>query len=408
MTVTALLGELAGIGRNPVSGGYDRLAWTAADAECRAWFRQSAASLGLDVETDRNGNLWAWWHPELEGAALVVGSHLDSVPSGGPYDGPLGVASAFAAVAVLQADGVILRRPVAIVAFADEEGARFGLACAGSRLMTGALDADLARGLRDLDGTSLAEAMTAAGQNPGGLGSDAERLGRIGEFIELHVEQGHLPTNGGAAGIGAAGARIGLADQIWPHGRWRVDVTGQQNHAGTTPIADRRDPMIGLAQVILSVRAAAVREDALATVGKVRVRPGAVNAIPAAASAWIDARAADEQRIRWLVDEVERTTGLHPVEESWTAATVFDRSLVAELAPILESVTDSPLPVLASGAGHDAGVLALAGVPTAMILVRNPSGISHSPEEYVDDVDCELGALALAEAIRARTAAPTR
>ncbi len=398
----ALLDQLAAVGRNPASGGYDRFAWTRADADCRAWFRQQADALGLDVELDRNGNLWAWWHAEVSGTALVVGSHLDSVPSGGAFDGPLGIASAFAAIDTLQRDGIVLTRPVAIVAFADEEGARFGVACTGSRLMTGALHAELARGLIDADGISLSEAMTAAGSDAAHLGRDPERLARIGEYIELHIEQGHLPTDTGADGLAGAGSPLGLATGIWPHGRWRVDITGQQNHAGTTPLPGRDDPMIGLAQVILAVREAAETAGALATVGKVAVHPGAVNAIPGRASAWIDARAAEDQAVRRVVAGVTARTARATVEESWTAATRFDTALVRELAHQLRAATGQDLPRLPSGAGHDAGVLALAGVPSAMILVRNPTGISHAPEEFAEAADCEAGVAALAAVITAR------
>lgn len=407
MSTLTLLDPLAAIGRNPTTGGYDRLAWTMADGDCRAWFRQEADALGLDVELDRNGNLWAWWHPALPGTALVLGSHLDSVPSGGAFDGPLGIASAFSAIRSLQAAEFAPQRPVAVVAFADEEGARFGVACAGSRLMTGALLADDARRLCDVDRVTLPEAMAAAGVDPAQLGADTARLRRIGEFVELHIEQGHLPTaEGGHAGLADAGSPIGLAAGIWPHGRWRVDITGQQNHAGTTPLADRDDPMIALADVILAVRAAAGAAEALATVGKVAVHPGAVNAIPAAASAWIDARAAEERAVRRVIDDVASRTGVRPVEESWTEPTPFDACLVASLSGVLPAVTGASLPVLASGAGHDAGVLALAGISTAMILVRNPTGISHAPEEYAEDADCAVGVEALAAVIRSRTVSP--
>jgi N-carbamoyl-L-amino-acid hydrolase len=403
VSVVGLLAELSDIGRSS-SGGYERSAWTTADADCRAWFEQTAAAIGLDLETDRNGNLWAWWHPALPGSALVVGSHLDSVPNGGAYDGPLGIASAFAAIAALIAEGFVPARPVAVVAFSDEEGARFGVACVGSRLMVGSLDADRALGLADSAGVTLAEALRSAGR-PITVGHDIDRMQRIGEFIELHVEQGHLATTAGEDGIGASGSRIGIAEQIWPHGRWRVDIAGKQNHAGTTAMANRLDPMLGLARLILSVRASAVDEGALATVGKVLVHPGAVNAVPGSASGWIDARAADEQRIRRMMVSVERSTGFVPVEESWTAATRFDPTLAQALSESLETVAGSPLPLLPSGAGHDAGVLALAGIPSAMILVRNPSGISHSPEEFAEDADCELGGRVLAEAIRRRSGA---
>ncbi|HUG50216.1 MAG TPA: allantoate amidohydrolase [Terrimesophilobacter sp.] len=402
MTVVALLDQLTDIGRNPASGGYDRSAWTAADSQCRDWFRQQAQALGLDTELDRNGNLWAWWRGEASGTALVLGSHLDSVPSGGAFDGPLGIASAFAAIGALQKERFTPTRPVAVVAFADEEGARFGVACTGSRLMTGALNPDSARGLVDVDGIALPEAMAAAGADATHLGADPERLARVGEFIELHIEQGHLPTGGGAHGLTRAGSPLGLATGIWPHGRWRIDIAGQQNHAGTTPLADRADPMLGLAAVIVAVRAAAEAAGALATVGKVAVHPGAVNAIPGRASAWIDARAADEYAVRRVIDDVVGRTSLVAVEESWTAQTPFDTALVSGLADQLLAATGRDLPRLPSGAGHDAGVLALAGVPSAMILVRNPTGISHAPEEFADDADCAAGVTALAAVIRAR------
>jgi len=404
MNVLSLLGELTEVGRNPTTGGYDRLAWTGADAELRGWFTQTAHARGLEVETDRNGNLWAWWHAELPGTALVVGSHLDSVPSGGAYDGPLGVASAFAAIAQLQDAGVLPGRPVAVVAFADEEGARFGVACAGSRLMAGALDPDRARTLRDGDGITLAEAFAATGRDAVHLGADDARMRRIGEFVELHVEQGHLPSSTGEDGLGSA--PLGLATSIWPHGRWRVDIRGQQNHAGTTRLSDREDPMIGLARVILAVREAAGRERALATVGRVQVHPGAVNAIPGAATAWIDARAGEEDTVRRVLAEVTRATGFSATEESWTAETRFDQDLTTALNGALGSLSGGgELPLLPSGAGHDAGVLALAGIPTAMILVRNPSGVSHAPEEYADDDASLLGVEALAEVIRLRSRA---
>lgn len=394
MSATGLLDELSAVGRNPHSGGYDRLAWTSVDAECRLWFEQCAEALGLEVEVDRNGNLWAWWGGGADGSVLLIGSHLDSVPSGGPFDGPLGVASAFAAIGELQRDGFVPSRPVAVVAFSDEEGARFGVACAGSRLMTGALAPHTALALTDAAGVTMAEAMRSAGVRPESLGADEARLRRIGEFIELHVEQGHLTTDGGVSGLVASASPLGLATEIWPHGRWRVDLHGQQNHAGTTPLADRDDPMIGMARVILSVRERAELAGVLATVGKVRVHPGAVNAVPGLVSAWIDARGADEGRVRQMIAAL----GVETVEESWTASTPFDTDLTTAVGDAIGKA----VPLLPSGAGHDAGVLALAGVPTAMILVRNPSGVSHAPEEYAESDDCDHGVEALVNVLRAR------
>ena len=245
--------------------------------------------------------------------------------------------------------------------------------------------------------------MAAAGADATHLGADPERLAGIGEFIELHIEQGHLPTGGGAHGLTRAGSPLGLATGIWPHGRWRVDITGQQNHAGTTPLADRDDPMLGLADVILAVRAAAEAAGALATVGKVAVHPGAVNAIPGRASAWIDARAADEPG---GAARDRRRREPHGDWWRWRSPGRRRRRSTPRWSTAWPSnsspATGRELPRLPSGAGHDAGVLALAGIPSAMILVRNPTGISHAPEEFADDADCEAGVTALAAAIRAR------
>src|SRR5690242_2679032 len=158
--------ELLPIGRHAASGGYRRYAWTPADTDCRAWFRAQAEDRGLAYETDRNGNQWAWLGDPAAGDAVVTGSHLDSVPDGGAFDGPLGVVSSFAALDDLRARGARPHRPLAVVNFVDEEGARFGLACVGSRLTAGGLAPQDARELVDADGVSLAQAMEKAGQDP--------------------------------------------------------------------------------------------------------------------------------------------------------------------------------------------------------------------------------------------------
>lgn len=396
--VMGLLGELSRIGRL-ASGGYDRRAWTSADLDCRDWFVQCADALDLEVETDRNGNLWAWWAADAGTPALVVGSHLDSTLSGGAFDGPLGIASAFAAIAQLRRDGYVPSRPVAVAAFADSEGTRFGAERIGSRLLTGALPVEVALALRDEGGTAMADAVAGAGVDPGRMGRDAARLARIGEVIELHIEQGRLPTRVGAdEGLAAAGAAVGVADRIWPHGRWRVDIDGRQDHGGTSSMQGRKDPVTGLANVVLAVRRAAIAHGAHATVGDVRIMPGSASTIAATARLWIDARAGDEARIRRLLRDVRRTSGFDPVEEAWTAGTTFDPLLTASLAAALGDV-----PLLPSGAGHDAGVFASAGIPAAMILVRNRSGVSHSPAEHADEADCEAGVDALTTAIRLRS-----
>lgn len=391
----ALWAELAPVGRNDRTGGYRRFAWTAADMECRQWFTATARARGLDVETDRNGNLWAWWGDPNVGDALAVGSHLDSVPDGGAFDGPLGVVSAFAAVDIVRAQGVVPTRPVAVVAFCDEEGARFGVACGGSRLLTGALAADRALALRDTGGTMMAEAMAAAGHDPSQVGPDHERLARIGTFIELHIEQGRVGVDtieGVVHGLAGLNRAVGVASAIWPHGRWRIDVAGRADHAGTTRLEDRDDPMLVFGATILAAREAALRHEAVATVGKVVVEPNGVNAIPSRVTAWLDARGADEERVRALVADLAASVDL--TEESWTAATAFDETLRETIASALDDA-----PILPTGAGHDAGILSAAGIPSAMLFVRNPTGTSHSPAEHAERDDCLAGVDALATVI---------
>ena len=385
----------ADIGRS-AAGGYRRFAWTPADLECRAWFAEQAGSRGLAVGPDRNGNLWAWWGDPGAGDAIATGSHLDSVPDGGGYDGPLGVVSAFAAIDELRSRGTVPRRPVAVVCFSDEEGSRFGMSCVGSRLATGVLDPGRARGLCDADGVSLAEAMAGAGVDPDTLGADRELLDRIGCFVELHVEQGR--------GLVDLGAPVGVAGWIWPHGRWRLEFTGRADHAGTTRLADRKDAMLPAATTVLAARALAVELGAHATVGRLLVEPNGTNAIPSRVRAWLDARAPDEQTVRGLVDELgtragwagtEHGVAVTVTEESWTPMVNFGPGTgpFAGLADVL-----GDLPVLPTGAGHDAGILA--GVlPAAMLFVRNPTGVSHSPAEHAEPADCLAGVRALADTL---------
>lgn len=390
-----LLSELSRVGRDP-AGGVTRFAWAAAELELREWFAARALALGLDVETDGNGNLWAWWDAGLPGAAFVVGSHLDSVRSGGEWDGPLGVVSAFAVVESLRAAGWMPTRPLAVVAFADEEGGRFGLACLGSRLLTGAVDPERALALVDDDGVTLAEAMTAAGHDPRLVGADPDRLAKIGAFVELHIEQGRMPLAGGARGLAGAGRPVGVAREIWPHGRWRIDLHGVPDHAGTTALADRVDPVLAMAEGIVEVRRAAGELGVLGTVGRVRVLPGAVNAIASSASLWVDARGEQPERVRELVAALESRLGVAATLESWTDVTPFDAALTADVA----AAVGGEVPELPSGAGHDAGVLSLAGVPTAMLFVRNPTGVSHSPEEHAEESDALAGVAALTAVVR--------
>ncbi|MEW2262749.1 MULTISPECIES: allantoate amidohydrolase [unclassified Streptomyces] len=399
MSFHSMWAELLPIGRGSASGGYRRFAWTGADADCRAWFREQAEARGLTYETDRNGNQWAWHGDPAARNAVVTGSHLDSVPDGGAFDGPLGVVSAFAALDELRARGAHPTRPLGIVNFGDEEGARFGLACVGSRLTAGALTVEQAHRLTDGDGITLPQAMEAAGHDPDTLGPDPERLARIGAFVELHVEQGRA--------LDLSGDRIGIASAIWPHGRWRFDFRGEANHAGTTRLADRRDPMLSYAETVLAARREAELAGAVATFGKIAVEPNGVNAIPSLVRGWLDSRAADQASLDTVVTAIEKAAREHAaaqgaeldvVRESFTPVVEFDHALRDELARILGTGTDLRVPVLGTGAGHDAGILS-GRVPTAMLFVRNPTGVSHSPAEYAAEDDCVAGVTALADVL---------
>jgi N-carbamoyl-L-amino-acid hydrolase len=385
VTFDAMWAELADVGRDGHSGGYRRFAWTSVDLQLREWFAACAAARGMDVVVDRAGNQWAWWGDPDALPGVVAGSHVDSVPDGGAFDGPLGVVSAFAAVDELRARSFVPARPIGVANFCDEEGARFGVACAGSRLLTGALAPERALALRDAQGSTLADALRAAGRDALVAADDAA-LRRIGTFVELHVEQGR--------GLVDVGAPVGVATSIWPHGRFRAELRGEANHAGTTALADRADPMLAYAELVLGARAAAQRHGVLATCGKVHVEPNGVNAIPSRVTAWVDVRGADAGGVRAVVAELDALLapfGSALVEESWTGSTGFDPALRERIATALGGA-----PALATGAGHDAGVLAQAGVPTAMLFVRNPTGVSHSPAEFAERRDCLAGITALA------------
>ncbi len=400
MSFAELWRELEPLGRDPGTGGYRRYSWTETDAQGRAWFTHHAGRLGLAVEPDHNGNLWAWWDPRSDRRtnAVATGSHLDSVPGGGGYDGALGVASALAAVEMLKDKGFNPERPVVLALFTEEEGARFRVPCLGSRLMTGAIDPETARNLTDDNGVTLAVAMTAAGCDTSLLGPGEDLLDGLAAFVELHVEQGRA--------LAPMGAALGLAEGIWPHGRWRLAFSGRADHAGTAGFADRNDPMLPYASTVLAARRAAAERGALATFGKIIAEPGGANGVCSVVTAWLDARAPDEETLADTVTAVRSVAEFSSAEhgvalsvrpESYTPVVRFDHRLRDRIAGVLAAagVVEGSAPVLPTGAGHDAGVLA-ARVPTAMLFVRNPTGVSHSPAEHADLADCETGVRALA------------
>ncbi len=382
--------DLLPIGRT-AGGGYRRQPWTGAETEMREWFGEQARARGLRLVGDGVGNTVAWWDAGA-GPGVLSGSHLDSVVDGGAYDGPLGVVSALAALDRLRAEGFEPVRPLGVGFFVEEEGSRFGRACLGSRLATGSLAWSEARGLRDDDGVRLGDLVP-------GLEADRSRvLGGVAAFVELHVEQGR--------GLVHLDAPVGLASGIWPHGRWRLRFTGRADHAGSTRMEDRADPMLTFASTALAADEQARLHGARATVGRVAAAPGVTNAIPGSVTAWLDARAGSADVLDALVGAVlaqaegraaRDGTRVEVEAESVSGPVTFDAGLAGLLA--------DGRPLLASQAGHDAGVLAAAGIPTAMLLVRNPSGVSHAPEESAEAEDCRHGVAALTETLR-RLAGP--
>ncbi|QGF24058.1 allantoate amidohydrolase [Raineyella fluvialis] len=399
MSVAALLSEIDDIGRDPLRGGYSRPVYSSAEIELREWFTAQALDRGLSVESDGNGIISAWWEtPATKGRrddAVLTGSHLDSVPGGGAFDGPLGVASALVAVDHLRARGLTPARPVGIAVFPEEEGSRFGVACLGSRLATGAISPDRALGLRDAEGDTYAEVLARQGLDPRGVGAHTPWLGGLHAFVELHVEQGR--------GLVDLDRPVAIGSRILAHGRWRIVVDGQGNHAGTTLMTDRADPMVVAARAVHGIRnLARATPSARATVGRLQAIPGGTNVIASRVSFWLDVRHPDDTAALSLIGTITDLVGRIATdegctvtisEESYSAATDFDGTLRESLATALPGA-----PVLETGAGHDAGVLAGA-VPTAMLFVRNPTGVSHSPEEYADDADAEAGAVALADVL---------
>ncbi len=384
------------IGRSERSGGYFRQPFTSAERELDAWFVDQATARGLRLETDAFGNRVAWWAPGPSAPGVVTGSHLDSVLDGGAYDGPLGVVTGLAAVELLRERGFRPARPIGVSVFVEEEGSRFGLACLGSRLATGAIAWESARGLRDRTGVRLDEAMASTG-----LESESRQSSwgpeHLACFVELHVEQGRELVDRGTA--------IGVASRIWPHGRYRFDVSGEPNHAGTTRMEDRRDPMLTYAMTALAANKQARVAGQRATFGRVETQPNSTNSVPSAVTAWMDARCETDEALAELVATVTRQaqeraerdgTRLTVTAESVSGAVDFDPDLARRIAVDHET---GDWPIVQTQAGHDAGILAARGIPSAMLFVRNPTGVSHSPAEHAEMPDCLAGVDALAETL---------
>lgn len=390
--LTARLRELEDIGVRPE--GVYRLAWTEEDGATRAWFERQAAVARLRVECDPAGNLWAC--PHSEPPWWGIGSHLDSVRGGGRFDGPLGVACAFEIASCADA------MPIAVVSFADEEGARFNTPTFGSKALAGRLALPSVLSRTDDAGVALVDAMRAAGVDPDGIAAAPTWLEKLSGFVEIHIDQ--------TTELARAGSPVGVVRSLAARTRLEVVLRGRADHAGTTPRDERRDALSAAARLIVSAEDLAVRDDAPVTVTTSRIlaRPNAPTTIAAEVRLWIDGRSAggfaavDEWRaaLDEFVAELSARTGVE-IEVSVASrsdAREFSVSLRDALARASESVVGHTVPELVSFAGHDAGVVA-ERVPAAMLFVRNETGVSHSPAEDVDVADAAVAARVVERAL---------
>jgi hydantoinase/carbamoylase family amidase len=376
--------------------GVTRLAWSSELRDVLGWLTEQLEALGLEVEIDAAGNLIARWDAG-SGKPIAVGSHLDTVPSGGRYDGALGVLSGLQAIRLLKEKGFEPRRPLWLISFMDEEGARFGAALFGSRAFVGKDLGDLAD-RRDPDGTSLREAMAGLGFDFDRVAS-ARRVDELGGYLELHIEQGPV--------LETEGIEIGIVTGIVGLLGFRARFVGEANHAGTTPMGLRRDALCGAATAVLALRdAGRARDDITTNVGIISAEPGGFNVVPGAAEFSIDVRSATEDGYATLEPLVRETLGRIAAEQDLelelTEVYRLDPlPLASELIETLEQAAQAEGATsrrMPSGAGHDAMEVGR-HVPAGMLFVPSRKGISHSPEEFTEPEHCELGARVLARAL---------
>ena len=374
-------------------GGVSRFAWTSELAQANAWLMERLAELGLATELDPAGNVLGRWESG-EGKAVLLGSHLDTVPNGGRFDGALGVLAALDVVRRLQADGVEPRRPLWVVSFNDEEGARFQTGMLGSRAFCGECDLD------DWGRRGVPDAMAEAGQDFVRL-TEARGVDEVGAYLELHIEQGPV--------LERRGVDLGVVTAITGILGFRARFLGEANHAGTTPMEHRRDALAGAARAVLALRdAARAGDDLTANVGVISAEPGGFNVVPGAAELTIDVRSPSPERYAGLEPFVRETLTAIAAEEGLRielaethrkppVALDPDLQDALENAARDEGATTLRMP---SGAGHDAMVLAH-HVPAAMLFVPSRGGLSHTPDEFTRLEQCELGARTLARAVQA-------
>jgi len=387
--------RLAEFGKDP-RGGVSRVAFSEADLRGRAYIISLMRQAGLAVRVDPAGNIIGrreGREPQLP--PIVFGSHIDSVPNGGRYDGVVGVIGAIEVIEVLNAHGVMTRHPLEVIVFADEEG---GLV--GSRALIGALTPE-ALAVVSHSGLTVRDGIRALGGDPDRLAEAVRRPGEIKAFLELHIEQGGT--------LEAEGAQIGVVEGIVGIRWWDVTVEGFANHAGTTPMNQRRDALVAAAELILAVNrvVTSVPGRQVGTVGRIAAEPGAPNVIPGRVRLSLELRDLSVEKIEQLFERIREearaiaarrgvTITFAPIDATAVPAPTDERvrRLIAETAREL----GLRALVLPSGAGHDAQNMARIA-PTGMIFVPSVGGISHSPQEYTRPEDLANGATVLLHTI---------
>ena len=369
--------------------GWTRAPWTPELRAAEQLVIDAAVAGGMVCEHDPAGNLWITDPNAPADGLIAVGSHLDTVPKGGAFDGLLGVVGGLVAVLALRAAGVPNQERLAVISFADEEGSRFNTPCFGSRTMVGTFGDEVADA-KDKDGISIRDVGPKRPADAAGL----QR--RIAAYLEIHVEQG--------LALDPAGISLGIATSLSARGRWEWQVVGEANHAGTTPMAGRRDALVRAAEFVLAVqRTAVAHEGSVATVGRITPWPGGTNVIPGRCSGTLDVRALNNATRDAVVQSlVEEFPDIVVEHKSTDDAAIFDSGLIADLHAAANELGVSSMD-LPSYAGHDAGTLALAGVPSVMIFTRSPNGISHNPAEHSDESVCLDAVAVLAAALAQRS-----
>jgi len=382
------LEALAAFGKTP-EGGVNRAAFSESDLRARLFIREMMIEAGLSVRLDEAGNIIGRLDGREAGLpALTAGSHLDSVPNGGRYDGALGVLAAVECCRTLRDNGIRLRHPLEVIVFADEEG---GLV--GSRAMLGEFD-DRALDVVTQSGLTVREGIAAAGGNPANIKAARRGLNELAAYIELHIEQGNV--------LDSRKFRIGIVEGIVGLERWEVEITGTANHAGTTPMDNRQDALVAAAQCIVAVNrtVTALPGRQVGTVGRIKAEPGAVNVIPGKVIMSLELRDLSMKKISSIFAAIQKEASL--IAQKTRTKIHFSQPDAAQNPAILDpgiikliSLSAMELGLsslkMPSGAGHDAQNMARLA-PTGMIFVPSVGGISHSPQEFSRPEDLEAGA----------------